>query len=415
MDTNFSFIHYVWKENKLLKKKNQELVHTPSRPKTGMKIAMIGHKRIPSREGGVEIVVEELSTRMVRSGNRVDAYNRSGYHVSGKEFDEKHGKYFQGIRIFTIPTFSSSKLNAIVYSFLATIRSLFGHYDIVHFHAEGPCIMLWLTKLFGIPTVATIHGLDWQRSKWGNFASHVLKLGEKTAALHADEVIVLSHNMQDYFQETYGRKTRFIPNGINRPILKGDSEIKAKYGLEKDGYILFLARIVPEKGLHYLLHAFEQIETDKKLVIAGGSSHSQEYVQEMVDLAAKDSRVIMTGFVQGEVLEELYSNAYCFVLPSDIEGMALGLLEAMSYGNCCIASNIPENTEVAEDHALYFEKGNERDLQKRLEEVLAHPEQTQKAHQENADFICGKYNWDRVTEQTLHLYQHVLKARENQK
>lgn len=275
--------------------------------------------------------------------------------------------------------------------------------------------MLWLTKLFGIPTVATIHGLDWQRSKWGNFASHVLKLGEKTAALHADEVIVLSHNMQDYFQETYGRKTRFIPNGINRPILKGDSEIKAKYGLEKDGYILFLARIVPEKGLHYLLHAFEQIETDKKLVIAGGSSHSQEYVQEMVDLAAKDSRVIMTGFVQGEVLEELYSNAYCFVLPSDIEGMALGLLEAMSYGNCCIASNIPENTEVAEDHALYFEKGNERDLQKRLEEVLAHPEQTQKAHQENADFICGKYNWDRVTEQTLHLYQHVLKARENQK
>ena len=415
MDTNFSFIHYVWKENKLLKKKNQELVHTPSRPKTGMKIAMIGHKRIPSREGGVEIVVEELSTRMVRFGNRVDAYNRSGYHVSGKEFDEKHGKYFQGIRIFTIPTFSSSKLNAIVYSFLATIRSLFGHYDIVHFHAEGPCIMLWLTKLFGIPTVATIHGLDWQRSKWGNFASHMLKLGEKTAALHADEVIVLSHNMQDYFQETYGRKTRFIPNGINRPILKGDSEIKAKYGLEKDGYILFLARIVPEKGLHYLLHAFEQIETDKKLVIAGGSSHSQEYVQEMVNLAAKDSRVIMTGFVQGEVLEELYSNAYCFVLPSDIEGMALGLLEAMSYGNCCIASNIPENTEVAEDHALYFEKGNERDLQKRLEEVLAHPEQTQKAHQENADFICGKYNWDRVTEQTLHLYQHVLKARENQK
>ena len=119
-------------------------------------------------------------------------------------------------------------------------------------------------------------------------------------------------------------------------------------------------------------------------------------------------------FVQGSV-EELHSNAYCFVLPSDIEGMALGLLEAMSYGNCCIASNIPENTEVAEDHALYFEKGNERDLQKRLEEVLAHPEQTQKAHQENADFICGKYNWDRVTEQTLHLYQHVLKARENQK
>lgn len=298
MDTNFSFIHYVWKENKLLKKKNQELVHTPSRPKTGNEIAMSDINASVERRWCGDRRGRAVYTNG-RSGNRVDAYNRSGYHVSGKEFDEKHGKYFQGIRIFTIPTFSSSKLKMRLYILFWQQSGLCSGIMILSFHAEGPCIMLWLTKLFGIPTVATIHGLDWQRSKWGNFASHLLKLGEKTAVLHADEVIVLSHNMQDYFQETYGRKTRFIPNGINRPILKGDSEIKAKYGLEKDGYILFLARIVPEKGLHYLLHAFEQIETDKKLVIAGGSSHSQEYVQEMVDLAAKDSRVIMTGICTG--------------------------------------------------------------------------------------------------------------------
>ena len=131
---------------------------------------MIGHKRIPSREGGVEIVVDELSTRMVKLGNRVDAYNRSGYHVSGKEFDEKRGKIYEGVRLITIPTFRNSKLNAIVYSFLATIvataKAIFGRYDVIHFHAEGPCIMLWLPKLFGIRVIATIHGLDWQRSKW---------------------------------------------------------------------------------------------------------------------------------------------------------------------------------------------------------------------------------------------------------
>jgi len=137
--------------------------------KDSLKIAMIGHKRIPSREGGVEIVVDELSSRYARQGHQVDAYNRSGYHVSGKEFDEKREKYYKGIRIITIPTFSSSKLNAICYSVLATLRAMFGRYDVMHFHAEGPCIMLWLPKLFGRRVIATIHGLDWQRAKWGNF------------------------------------------------------------------------------------------------------------------------------------------------------------------------------------------------------------------------------------------------------
>ena len=238
------------------------------------KIAMIGHKRIPSREGGVEIVVDELSARLVAKGYQVDAYNRSGYHVSGKEFDERRGKVYKGIRLITIPTFNHKKLNAIVYSFLATIRALFGGYDVIHYHAEGPCVMLRIPKLFGIPTVATIHGLDWQRSKWGNFASKILKLGEETAARYADEVIVLSRNVQAYFEETYQRKTVYIPNGIHRPKQYQPEMIQEKYGLQGDDYILFVARIVPEKGIHYLIRAFYGIRTDKKLVIAGGSSHS---------------------------------------------------------------------------------------------------------------------------------------------
>ena len=419
LDTNFSFLYYLMKESKKRKKAEKHIKKFKKTNRDRLKIAMIGHKRIPSREGGVEIVVDELSTRMVKLGHQVDAYNRSGYHVSGKKFDEKRGRIYEGVRLITIPTFHNSSLNAVVYSFLATIvataKALAGGYDVLHYHAEGPCMMLWIPKLFGIHVVATIHGLDWQRAKWGNFASKMLKQGEKTAARHADEIIVLSKNVQEYFQETYQRHTVYIPNGISRPQHREADLIQERFGLEKDGYILFLARIVPEKGLHYLIDAYRQLDTEKKLVIAGGCSHSQEYMDEIRRICATDHRIVLTGFVQGRELEELYSNAWLFVLPSDIEGMAISLLEAMSYGNCCIASNIPENTEVAEDHALYFEKGNERDLQKRLEEVLAHPEQTQKAHQENADFICGKYNWDRVTEQTLHLYQHVLKARENQK
>lgn len=396
-DTNFSFMWNTAKETRQIrkqKKKNRK-----------MKVAMIGHKRIPSREGGVEVVVEELSTRLTDLGYEVEAYNRSGYHVSGRDFGNSRRKYYNGIRIIIVPTFKNGKLNAIVYSTLATLRALFGGYDVIHYHAEGPCSMLFIPKLFGIRVVATIHGLDWQRAKWGNFASKVLKFGEKMAAKYADEVIVLSKNVQQYFLDTYGRETHFISNGISRPKIREVKEIQEKYGLSKGGYILFLARLVPEKGLHYLIEAFADIQTDKKLVIAGGSSHSFEYMKQIQEMAAKDDRIIMTDFVQGRVLEELYSNAYLFVLPSDIEGMALSLLEAMSYGNCCLVSDIEENTEVVEDKAAAFKKGNVTDLKEKLEYLLANSEKVAEYKRMSADFICQKYSWEDVVRKTEILYE----------
>lgn len=398
-NTNFSFLWNVSKESRKLRKERKK-----SRK---MKIAMIGHKRIPSREGGVEVVVEELSTRLSEQGYEIEAYNRSGYHVSGKDFGNTRKKYYRQIRIIIVPTFKNGKLNAIVYSVLATLRALFGGYDVIHYHAEGPCVTLFIPKLFGIRVIATIHGLDWQRAKWGNFASKVLKLGEKTAARYADEVIVLSKNVQQYFMNVYGRETHYIPNGIDRPEIKDIKEIKEKYSLEKDGYILFLARLVPEKGLHYLIKAYEQIPTDKKLVIAGGSSHSFEYMKQIQEMVSKDNRIIMTDFVQGRVLQELYSNAYLFVQSSDLEGMALTLLEAMSYGNCCLVSDIPENLEVVEDMAVTFKKGNIDDLREKLAYLLSHPEKVEAYKKKSADFICNKYNWDDVVEQTKVLYESV--------
>ncbi len=401
LDTNFSFVIDLIKEGMKGKRGIDAENRKQEKP---LKIAMIGHKRIPSREGGVEIVVDELSTRLVKMGCRVDAYNRYGKHTAGKKFDQRRGKYYNGIRLITIPTPKSSSLNAIVYSFFAAVRALFGRYDVIHFHAEGPCIMLLIPKLFGIRIVATIHGLDWQRSKWGNFASRMLKLGEKIAARYADEVIVLSRNMQEYFSENYGRQTHYIPNGIIRPQIRKAELIRERYGLEKDGYILFLARIVPEKGLHYLIEAFYQLKTDKKLVIAGGSSHSQAYMEQIREMASKDERIIMTDFVHGQCLEELYSNAYLFVLPSDVEGMALTLLEAMSFGNCCLVSDIKENTEVVEEHAVTFRKGDVKDLKQKLCGLLDAPEQMEAIRRESQDFICSKYNWDDVVAETLKLY-----------
>ena len=324
-----------------------------------MKIAMIGHKRIPSREGGVEIVVEALSRRMVQRGHRVTVYNRKSRHVAGTAFDDhSHLHNLDGVQIRWVPTPNSKKLNAIVYSFFATVQALFGGYDIIHFHAEGPAAMVPLAKCFGKKCVVTIHGLDWQRAKWGGFATRL-----------------------------------------------------SRFGLEKDSYILFLGRIVPEKGIHYLIDAYHRLQTDKKLVIAGGASHSEEYFNQLKTKAAGDARIVFTDFVQGAPLAALYAGAYLYCLPSDLEGMPISLLEAMSYGNCCVTSDIPECTEVCGDHGFAFQKGNTADLKRLLEQLLSQPDLVKCCKATAADYILQKYNWDQVTERTLELYEQVKSAK----
>jgi glycosyltransferase involved in cell wall biosynthesis len=371
-----------------------------------MKIAMIGHKRIPSREGGIEIVVDELSTLLVQRGHSVVAYNRKGHHVSGKEFESnKKLKEYNGIKLKTVFTFQNSKLNAIVYSVLASIRASFGRYDVVHFHAEGPASMCFLPKLFGKRVIVTIHGLDWQRSKWGGFATKFLKFGEKMAVKHADEIIVLSKNVQQYFLDTYNRKTIYIPNGITKPQQKGDELISEKWGLKKNEYILYLGRIVPEKGVHYLINAYKNLSTNKKLVVAGGSSHTSEYMDEVKALAKNNKNIIFTDFVQGQALEELYSNAYIYCLPSDLEGMPLSLLEAMSYGCCCVTSDIPECTEVCCENGFSFKKGDTSDLQFVLQKLLDNEEAVNNCKKVACDYICNKYSWEDVVDKTIELYK----------
>ena len=373
--------------------------------KDKLNIAMLGHKRIPSREGGIEIVVEKLSTRMVKLGHQVTCFNRKGHHVSGSEFDGSQLSEYKGVKLKAVWTLDKKGLAAMTSSLSAAIKAAFGKYDVVHFHAEGPCAMLWLPKLFGKRCIATIHGIDWQRAKWGGFASKYIKFGEKVAAKYADEIIVLSESVQKYFMDIYGRKTVFIPNGVKRPVIREPRLIKEKFGLEKDSYILFLGRLVPEKGISYLIEAFKQIDTDKKLVIAGGSSDTNGFLRDLKKLAKDDEKIIFTGFVQGQLLEELYSNAYVYVLPSDLEGMPLSLLEAMSYGNCCVVSDIAECAEVVEDKAVVFRKSNVEQLREKLQDLCEHPEKVQSYKNSASDFICQKYNWDDVVNRTVALYR----------
>lgn len=366
---------------------------------------MLGHKRIPSREGGVEVVVEELSTRMAARGHNVTCYNRRGHHVAGAQYDTAKQKEYQGVRLKDVWTIDKKGIAAMSASFFASLAAAFGRYDVVHFHAEGPSFMCWLPKLFGKRIIVTIHGLDYQRAKWGRFASWYILSGERNAVRYADEIIVLSRSVQDYFRKNYGRETVYIPNGtFARPAYEAEV-IRSRWGLEKDSYILYLGRIVPEKGIQYLAEAFRSVHTDKKLVIAGSASDSDGFVQELKKLTDGDERIVYAGFVQDQPKHELFSNAYMYVLPSDLEGMPLTLLGAMSYGTCCLVSDIPECAEVVEDKAVLFRKGSPEDLREKLQMLCDKPELVAKFKAQSSDFICGKYNWDNVVERTLSLYE----------
>ncbi len=376
-----------------------------------LNIAMLGHKHVLSREGGIEIVVKELATRLVARGHKVICYDRKSHHVSGGEIAETQN--YKGVRIVPVWTIEKKGLAAMTSSLAAAWKASKSKADIVHIHAEGPAAMCGIVKLFSKRRadgskkriIVTIHGLDWQRAKWGGFASTYIKFGEQQAVKNADEIIVLSRGVQEYFRNEYGRETVFIPNGVSRPEIREADEIKKLWGIEKDSYVLFLGRIVPEKGLRYLIEAWKRVNTDKKLVIAGGSSDTQEFMDELKEMSVMDGRVIFTGFQQGRVLEELYSNAYIYTLPSDLEGMPLSLLEAMSYGNCCLVSDIPECAEVVENKAAIFRKSDVGDLKRVLQELCDNTQKVDEYKKIAAEFIIGKYNWDDVVDKTLELYR----------
>ena len=370
-----------------------------------MKIAMLGHKKL-NREGGVEIVVTELATRMVKKGHDVTCYNRNTKHVMDKDIKQDDSKVYKGVKVKKVLTIDKKGLAAVTSSFFATLSILFSKAEVVHYHAEGPCAWMWIIKWFSRKRiVATIHGLDWQRSKWGGFATKFIKHGEKVAVKYADEIIVLSKNVQDYFKKEYNRDTVFIPNGVSKPEVLKPKIIKEKYNLKKDDYILFLGRMVPEKGIHYLIEAFNKVKTDKKLVIAGGASDTDTYYQELKEKAKDNENIIFTGFVQGKELDELFSNCYIYCLPSDLEGMPLSLLEAMSYGGCCLTSDIPECATVIEDKGVTFKASNVKDLTKTLQGLLDNPKKVEKIKKESQEYVLKKYNWDEVVDKTLELYK----------
>ena len=329
-----------------------------------MKIAMVGSRGIPVTYSGIETHLEQLCPKLAQRGHHVVVYCKMDMDCQDN--------VFQGVHLRRVPAIATKHLETLSRAFQSVFMELLSKTDIIHFHALGPSVFAFLPRVLRKRTVVTVHGLDWQRAKWGGFATLCLKAGEWTSARFPDATICVSRVLKTYYDQEYGIDSWYVPNGVDIPVPLPPKNIES-FGLDRKNYILFLSRLVPEKGCQYLIRAFNEIDTSMKLVIAGGPGHTEEYVHRLKDLASVNDRIIFTGFVSGNTLGELFSNAYLYVLPSEIEGHPIALLEALSYGICVVTSDIPENLEVSEHYGFSFKNKNIFSLKRVLEELLADP------------------------------------------
>lgn len=362
-----------------------------------MKVAIIGHKQIPGRSGGVEVVVEELASRLAHRGVEVVAYNRK---IKGHPSPAN----FHGVHLTDVFTTDNKKLNAVVYSYLATIRAITSGADVIHYHALGPAASLWLAKLFGKKVVVTVHGLNYKTPKWKGFGAKYIKFGERLAMRRADEVVVLSHSIQDYYRDEYGRECRFLPNGLSMPEGINDDSCLDRLALRGHDFLLCVSRLVPGKGLEHLIEAYKGVSSDAELVIAGDADHVDDFKKALKASAADDARIRFIGFTSKADLCALYSAARLFVFPSEAEGMPMALLEAMWFNCPCLVSDIPENVEVLEGHGETFPVGDVVALRKGLQAICASWPQRENTR----SVVSLNHNWDRVADETLMIYKEML-------
>jgi len=365
-----------------------------------MKIAYIVLKGMPIG-GGIENYTEEIGSRLVERGHEVVVYTMRHY---GNTKDD----YYKGMKIITVPTVKTKSLEKVVASLIATLKHIFTEKaDVVHFHAFGPAMFCLLPRILGRKVVVQGHGIEWQRSRWGLGGKLFLKLVEIPSVCFPHLVTVVSKTQQKYLKKRYGIKSVYIPTGVSPPIKELPDIIKKKYGLNKQDYILFAGRLVREKGVHYLIEAYNRLKTSIKLVIAGDALYEEKYKQELYRLAKGNKNIIFTGFITGKLLRELFSNCYLFILPSELEGLPTALLEAMSYGNCCLASDIPENIEVLDQYGYSFKNKDVDDLCEKLNFLLQNKNAIESVKQKAREYVLKNFSWDKIAESFAESFQQL--------
>ena len=360
-------------------------------------MAFIGGRGVISKYSGIESYYEEVGKTAGEMGHEVTVYCRNYFTPSQAEHN--------GMRLVRLPTIRSKHLETLVHTLLSTAHALTQRYDIVHYHALGPALFSFLPRLVREKTAVTVQGLDWQRKKWGRVASAVLRLGERASVKLPDATMVVSRVLQQRYREAHGMEAFYVPNG---GVLRERREPRKilEWGLTPGKYVLFMGRFSPEKGCHLLVEAFERIDTDVKLVMAGASSYCDDYSRELQGHASE--RIRMLDWVSGETLDELLTNAMLFVLPSDLEGLSLALLDAMGAGLCVLTSDVPENREVVDGAGFTFQRGSSADLAERLRFLIANPAVREASGKAARRRIEEQYQWQQVAAEIEKAYFEVM-------
>ena len=364
-----------------------------------MKIFVTGTRGIPDIPGGVEKHCQELYPLIAAKGHQVTVSTRKPYVTNRTDT-------WQGVHLLHIFAPRMKSLEAIIHTFFSIINARFYNPDIIHIHAVGPGLMVPFARLIGLKVVVTNHGPDYERQKWGWAAKIMLRLGEYLGGRYANQVIVISKVIAGIIRQRCGRESNLIYNGVQIPKRSEKKDFLVQKGIMPNNYILALARFVPEKGLHDLLEAFKQFDGDFQLVIAGDADHPTEYSRNLKRMSVENERVILSGFITGEELNQVFSNARLFVMPSYHEGLPIALLEAMSYDLPVLVSDIAANKEINLRPERFFKCGDIADLREKLTLLLEKglPEEEMKEYRQQ---IAEKYNWQIIAEQTVNVYEKV--------
>jgi len=369
-----------------------------------MKIFVTGTRGIPDIPGGVEKHCQELYPLIVAQGHEVIVATRSPYVTD-------RINSWKGIYLLHIFAPRLKSLEAITHTFFAVIKARFHNPDIIHIHAVGPGLMVPLARMLGLKVVVTNHGPDYDRQKWGGLAKKMLRLGEYVGCRFANQVIVISREIANIVRKRCGRESNLIYNGVQIPDRSTKIDFLAQKGIMPHNYILALARFVPEKGLHDLIEAFNHFDGNFQLVIAGDADHPNKYSRNLKRMSAENERVILTGFITGEELNQVFSHARLYVMPSYHEGLPISLLEAMSYDLPVLVSDIPANKEINLRLERFFRCGDITELGEKLlllfEKGL--PEDEMKEYRRQ---IAEKYDWREIADQTVNVYEKVLRKRD---
>lgn len=389
-----------------MRSRSGERVTASERQDGPFRVAMIGARGVPATFGGIERHVEELGAELAARGHEVHVFCRTNYSRTDLE-------RYRGMRLRYLPTVGTKHLDAIAHSAITTLVAMRESFDILHYHAIGPGMLAvlprYLSQQAGV--VLTVHGRDDERAKWGRGAKAVLRTGSWLSARVPDVTVVVGRHLEQYYREAHGRAAVYVPNGVHAAVPRPAGGMLARLGLVSQRYVLFVGRLVPEKAPHVLVRAFERLPGDHRLVLAGDSSFTDGYTASIRELAARDPRVVLAGYVYGDALEELYSNAAAFVLPSLLEGLPLTLLEAAAFGLPVVASGIPPHLEVLGTQGPgchVVAPGDEGQLLSALCQVLADPQSERAGAARLRDHVLRAYRWDAAAQQTERVYRAVV-------